>query len=157
MKVKRNTESQLIIANIPWLIGSFLVIFILIFVGIGLGMVFSGEWAGLIFVLAGGGVGALCFIAFVRRMQMIFDRPSDTILIRRRSVFGYSQTRLKLSELDRVTIETSTTSKGARVTRPTMIMTDKTRIPIVAAYTNTGGPERIRDAITDWLSQIPNA
>jgi len=86
MKVTRNTPQQLIIANSPWLIGLLLTGFILIFVAVGLFLLSEGVWAGLVFAVFGGGIGFGAFAAFVRRVQLILDRPSDTITLRARSV-----------------------------------------------------------------------
>lgn len=152
MSVKRNTPDQLIVADIPWIMGIGLVAFILIFVGIGLSMVVSGEWMGLMFIFVGGGVGALCFIGFVRRVQVIFDRPSDRIIIRRRSVFGYSEDTHHLSELKGVTLEESRSSKGTLMYRPTLLMNGD-RVPIVESYTNTSGPQKLASAVEDWLDR----
>lgn len=150
MSVKRNTPDQLIVADIPWFLGVGLTVFILIFVGVGLSIIASGDWMGLMFIVIGGGVGAICFIGFVRRVQVIFDRLSDRIIIRRRSVFGYSEDTHPLSELKGVTLEESRGSKGTLMYRPTLLMNGD-RVPIVESYTNTRGPQKLASAIEDWL------
>ncbi|NNE79151.1 MAG: hypothetical protein HKN18_02665 [Silicimonas sp.] len=85
MKVVRNTPDQLIVADIPWMIGIFTVIFILIFSYIGLS---EGNLSGLFFALVGIAAGALAFVVFVRRTQVILDRPKNRLLLRSRSVLG---------------------------------------------------------------------
>ncbi len=150
----RNTPNQLIIADVPWLIGAMLIAFILIFVGAGFAMLADGEWWGILFGLFGGGMGAIAFVLFVRRVQIIFDRANDSIVVRRRSVFGYSQAKLKLSDLDRAILEHSTNSDGDHVERPTLVFGGGPKaghFPIVDAYTNTGGPKRLVNAVNDWL------
>ncbi len=151
MSVKRNTPDQLIVADIPWVMGVLLIAFILIFVGVGLSLVISGEWMGLMFVVLGGGIGAIAFVAFVRRVQMIFDRPTDRIIHRRRSVFGYSEDIHPLSELKGVTLETSYSRKGGTMYRPTLLLNGD-RVPIVQSYTNTRGPKKLADAIEAWIA-----
>ena len=158
MKVTRDTPQQLIIANSPWLIGIFLIGFILIFVAVGLLLLSEGIWAGLLFSLVGGGLGFGAFAAFVRRVQLILDRPSDTITIRVRSLFGFSEVQHSLSNLSRAVLETTTSSKGNTLYRPTLIL-DKGMSagshPVVHAYANTTGPRRMVDAINSWLSIGP--
>ncbi len=154
MKVTRNTPDQLIIDDIPWLIGIFLIVFTLIFVTIGLFLLSEVLLFGLAFGLIGGGVGFGAFTAFVRRVQLILNRPLDSITIRTRSLFGYCEVRHDLSSLSRAVLETTTSSKGATLYRPTLML-DKGMSagahPIVTSYTNTGGPRRMVDAINRWL------
>jgi len=154
MKVTRNTPQQLIIANSPWLIGLLLTGFILIFVAVGLFLLSEGVWAGLVFAVFGGGIGFGAFAAFVRRVQLILDRPSDTITLRARSLFGYSEVQHKLSSLSRADLESTTSSKGTTLYRPTLILDQGMSAgahPIIQAFTNTSGPGRVVDAINNWL------
>jgi hypothetical protein len=164
MRITRDTPEQLIIANTPWLIGIMLILFILVFIGAGL-LVASGEqgdlWFGVLFGSLGGGIGIVAFCAFVRRVQIIFDRVAGKIFIRRQSVFGYSSEDHPLDQLSHVEIEQTTTLRDGRSStlyRPTLVLTagpaapgSKTRIPIVAAYTNGAGSDRIARAVNNWL------
>lgn len=154
MKVTRKTVDQLIIADIPWLIGIFISLLILVFVGIGLSIVIDGELMGFFFVAIGSLVGGICFVAFVRRTQVILNRTTDKITIRQRSVFGFRENFYVLSELDRAELEDTTDSDGDTMYRPTLVFSShgsSKRTPIVSSYTNTSGPGRIVDAINDWL------
>ncbi len=160
MKVTRNTPNQLILSDTPWFIGIMLVFFILAFVGAGLFMISEGGeniWFGILFALFGGGLGFGAFCAFVRRVQVILDRPTNSILIRRQSVFGYDTVEHKLSNLSHAEIETttSTSDKGtSKMHRPVLVL-DKGmsagRHPIVEAYVSGHGSHRMVDVINDWL------
>lgn len=153
MKITRNTPEQLIVANVPWIIGVGLIVFILVFVGIGLSMVISGELWGLFFGLFGGGMGALFFVLMVRRTQVIFDRGSGHITIRTRSVFGFSETRRELAHLARAELERSR-GKNGDVYRPVLIFQRRgaeTPLPLVQVATNFGGHGRVVEAINAWL------
>ena len=155
MKITRNTPDQLIVANVPWVLGTAMILFILIFVGTGLGLVFSGEWFGIFFALIGGGLGFAAFAAFVQRVQVIFDVTSDAIIMRRRSVFGYQQVQHKLSDLEAAELEETTGSKGGRMYRPVLVLKSgmsKGRHPVIESYTNTRGPRRMVEAINSWLA-----
>jgi len=156
MKVTRNTPDQLIVADVPWVLGLAMVMFILIFVGIGLGLVFTGEWFGMFFAVVGGGLGFGAFAAFVQRVQVIFDVTSDAIIMRRRSLFGYKQVQHKLSDLQAAELEETTGSKGGRMYRPVLVLKSgmsKGRHPVIHSYTNTGGPRRMVEAINSWLAR----
>ena len=158
MKVTRNTPDQLIVADVPWLIGLMLILFIMVFVGAGLALVLDGELFGLLFVLGGGGIGLVAFAAFVRRVQVILDRPTDSITIRSRTLFGYSQVQHQLSNLSRAVLESTMSSKGNTLHRPTLVLTKGMSAgnhPIVAAYSNTGGAGRVVTAINNWLDAAP--
>ena len=155
MKVTRNTTDQLIIAYVPWLMSILLSVFILIFVAVGLSLMFQGELVGLLFAVFGGGIGGLCFVVFVRRVQVIFDRPSQTFTLRRRTVFGYKEKSRPLDDVDRALVEHTTNSDGQRLDRPTVVMHDgagDTRVPIVTAYSNMSHSGDIVEAINQWLS-----
>ncbi|MEW2912571.1 hypothetical protein [Leisingera sp. JC11] len=160
MKITRNTPEQLILSDTPWLIGIMLAVFILVFAGAGLGMLSQGGdlvLPGLVFALVGGGMGALAFCLFVRRVQVILDRPGGSILIRRQSVFGYSRVEHRLADLSHAEVE-STTSHGKGGTRtlyrPVLVLDggmSAGRHPVVEAYTSGRGAERLSDAINAWL------
>lgn len=158
MHVTRNTPDQLIVADTPWVIGVLLILFVLVFVGPGLLIAADGIWQGWIFVIAGVGMGVIALGVFVRRMQLILDRPSGTITIRRRSIFGFSEITHELSNLSKVKIETTTGSKGRRLFRPTLVLTQGMSAgdhPIVQAYTNSGSSQRVADAVNEWLGIVP--
>ncbi|WP_170550826.1 hypothetical protein [Ruegeria atlantica] len=160
MKVTRNTPNQLILSDTPWFIGITLVLFILIFVGLGLFLMTEGGKAilfGLIFALGGGGLGFGAFCAFVRRVQVILDRDKDSIVIRRHSVFGYDAVEHMLSNLSHAEIETtiSRSNKGSSTLYRPVLILDKGmsagRHPIVEAYSSGRGAHRLVDAVNEWL------
>lgn len=155
MHVTRNTPDQLIIADTPWVIGILLIFFVLIFVGSGFWIVSDGVWQGWIFAIAGSGMGIIAFGVFVRRMQLILDRPMGTIIIRRRSIFGFSEITHLLSNLSEVKIETTTGSKGRHLFRPTLVLNQGMSTgdhPIIQAYTDSGDSQRVADAVNSWLA-----
>lgn len=154
MKVIRNTPQQLIVANKPWLIGSALILFILLFVGAGLMVATEEPMFGIPFGLFGGGIGAVCFVAFVRRVQVIFDCPSNLITIRTRSLYAYNEETFPLQKLHKAVLETtiSSTNNGNASTmyRPSLDI-GGTLHPMVTSYTNTRGPARLVNAVNRWL------
>ncbi|WP_299083583.1 hypothetical protein [uncultured Ruegeria sp.] len=159
MKVTRNTPDQLILSNTPWLIGIMLAIFILCFVGAGLFMATEGSegvWFGIIFALFGGGLGFGAFCVFVRRVQVILDRKSNSILIRRQSLFGYDSVEHELSNLSHAEVETTTSTRDrttSKMHRPVLILEkgmSAGRHPIVEAYVSGRGAQRMVDAVNAW-------
>lgn len=162
MKITRETQDQLILSDVPWLIGLMLIVFIVIFVGAGLFMVEGGNWVGLPLALVGGALGFGAFAGFVRRVQVIFDRPAGRITIRARSVFGYAEVIHDLSHLSEAALESSASSKGNTLYRPVLVLNggmSAGRHPMVQTFTNTRGPVRAVEAVNRWLEsgRHPNA
>ncbi|MBO9410879.1 MULTISPECIES: hypothetical protein [unclassified Ruegeria] len=160
MKVTRNTPNQLILSNTPWFIGISLIFFILAFVGAGLFMATDGGEGilfGLFFAVFGGGMGIGAFCVFVRRVQVILDRPSNSVLIRRQSVFGYDTVEHELRNLSHAEVETTTSTRDrttSKMHRPVLILEkgmSAGRHPIVEAYVSGHGAQRLVDAVNNWL------
>ncbi|KAE9628983.1 hypothetical protein [Parasedimentitalea maritima] len=158
MKITRNTPQQLIIANKPWLIGIALILFILAFVGAGLLVATEEPLFGIPFGLFGGGIGAVCFVAFVRRVQVIFDCASNLITIRKQSLYAYSEETHPLSQLNKAVLETTVSSmnngNASTMYRPSLDI-GGTLHPMVTSYTNTRGPARLVNAVNKWLKAAP--
>ncbi|NIZ62545.1 hypothetical protein DL239_16355 [Sedimentitalea sp. CY04] len=158
MKVVRNTPEQLIVANKPWLIGIALILFILAFVGAGLLVATEEPLFGIPFALFGGGIGAACFVAFVRRVQVIFDCGSNLITIRTQSLYTYREDTHPLSQLNKAVLETTVSSmnnsNANTLYRPSLDI-GGTLHPMVVSYTNTRGPARLVNAVNKWLQAAP--
>lgn len=160
MEVIRNTPDQLILANRPWPLAGAISLLILIFAAAGLMIGAEAPWFGALFGGTGVLLGAAAFAAFVRRKQVILDKASGTILIRRRSVFGYAEAKLPLHSLTGAELQTtrSATPDGRSSTlyRPVLMVREGPH-PIEKSYTATKGPQRLVDAVNNWLkrSQTP--
>jgi hypothetical protein len=163
MKITRKTPEQLILERMPWLLGSAFIAAILIFDGIGLTMLSYGgdlymKLMGGGFILLGTALGGMMFCVFVRRVQVILDRPGDRILIRRQSVFGFSKVEHPLADLSHAEVEstTSTDEDGRTMLlyRPVLVLASGMsagRHPLVEAYFSGGGSDLVADAINAWL------
>jgi hypothetical protein len=158
MKVIRNTPQQLIVANKPWLTGIALILFILAFVGAGLLVATEEPLFGIPFALFGGGIGAVCFVAFVRRVQVILDCTSNLITIRTQSLYAYSEETHPLSQLNKAVLETTNSSlkhgNNSPMYRPSLDIGGSLH-PMVESYTNTGGPARLVNAVNTWIKAAP--
>lgn len=155
MHVVRDTSDQLILANRPLVLGAGLALFILAFAAAGLLIAMEEPWFGLLFGGTGVLLGAAAFAAFVRRTQVILDRASGRILIRRRSVFGYCEEELPLHRLTGAELETTVSASNGRSTtlyRP-VLMVGAGPHPIVKSYSSTSGPQRLVDAVNRWLDR----
>ena len=153
MKITRNLPEQLILDHTPWLFSLLFGGMAFLFFGIGLALMMSGEFFGLIFALAGGGIGGLVFFMIARRVQLILDAQSGQITLRRRTLLGYSEETHALADLREALLEETTTSKGGRTYRPSLYLTGMSEgiHPVLKVYTNTGGPRQAVNAINTWL------
>jgi len=153
MKIARNIPEQLILDYTPWLMSLGMLVFTMVFVFIGMGVVLSGDMFGLIFVLGGGGVGFAVFAVFAQRVQIILDRASNVLTLRRRSLFGYHQEEHSLSDVSHAILETTRSSKGSTLYRPSLVLTGMSAgtHPIVKAYGNGRSPSRTVQIINEWL------
>jgi len=156
MQVIRQNPDQLILENRPWLIGSFLIVFIIAFVAGGLAAISVGEVImGFAFVILGGGAGLLSFVLFVRRVQVTFDRPGSSIRFRRKSVFGSSDVTHDLKHLDRAVVESSYSGDSGATHRCAIILSGGMSAgvhPLTMAYSSGPGAQRAADAINTWCA-----
>ena len=160
MRIKRNTADVFIAEEVPWLIAIMLVLFIFAFVAPGVAMAFDGVWQGLLFALAGGGMGFAALCVFVERLQVILDRRSGLITLRRRTVLKYDQQQVPLSAFVRAETDETTSRKDGRTRqlyRPTLVLADEggeALYPVTQVYSSGGSADRLVKAINRWHAQL---
>lgn len=155
MKITSDTHDLLVIDDRPLLLGIALSIFILIFVGVGLAVLLDGVWAGLIFIIVGGGLGLGAFWAFVERVQVVFHRPEAWVEFRRRNIFGGQRVRHGLNEIDHAEVEETSSSEGGSLWRVVLVIAEGQsmgRHPVTLAFSNGSEHHVIADAINRWLA-----
>lgn len=156
MKVLTDTPDLLIVEDRPVLIAVLLIVFTLIFVGVGLALLMAGEWFGLLFALGGGGAGFVAFWGFVRRVQVVFHRPERYVEFRRRNMFNDSSVRHGLEEIERAEVEETYTSEGSHAYRVVLVVPQGQsagRHPITVAYSSGTAHLRVAEAINSWLER----
>ena len=149
------SPERLIASYVPWTTGIGITLGILLFVGLGMMTMSISAWLGIPIMIMGGGLGVGAFLALVQKVQVIFDRPNDAILLRTRSVFGFREETHRLSGLKEVIVEEKRNSDGARLFRAVMVFDegpDDGQVPIVDSYTNDGTPKKLAHDITRWLA-----
>ncbi len=156
MEVVRNTPEKLIIGDSPWATAIGLIVFVVILFGAGLMLWQNAAWLSVLFFLIGVVVGFIGFVIFVNRVQVIFLRPENRLLIRRRSIFGKSATEHDLSQLTGAVAEEfiSNSLRGRKLYRPTLVFQrngEEVRIPVVEVYSNERGVQVLVDAINEWI------
>jgi hypothetical protein len=151
MKVIRNTPHQLILDSKPWLAGIIVIVVILVSLGVGLAAVLDGEFIfGLVFMVAGGGIGGLCFAMIIRRNQLILDRSRNLIEMRRRTMFGMKTRDFDLRDLTEAITQSSRSNEGADTHR-LALMIDGHAEPFTDVYTSGKGADRAAEVVNNWL------
>lgn len=154
MKVTTDTPELLIVESRPVFLAIGLVVFILLFVGIGFAVMAAGEWWGIVFPVFGGGLGLVGLWAFVRRVQVVFHRPDAYVELRRRNLFGASRVRYGLAEIDHAEIEESHSSESGTTYRVVLVIErgqSTGRHPLTLAYSSGAGHQIAADTINRWL------
>jgi hypothetical protein len=151
MKTHTNTPDLLVLDHKPWLLSLSMLVGLLIFLGVGSTALMQGE---VLFGLMFSGIGTLawggCFLAFSKRVQLIFDARAGQIVKRKRSFFGYAQDVYPLDALCGAELE-ETRRDGSSMYRPVLVMTGQPNLPVVSYYTNGSGPRRTTEAVNLWL------
>ncbi|WP_415921758.1 hypothetical protein [Tateyamaria sp. SN6-1] len=166
MKIKRDTEDQLILEHTPWLISIMLVVMMVTSVGMGGMFALMGLSEGIaiftIMGLAAPVVGiAMCTFAmriFVKRTQVILDRGPNTLTVRTRGMQGYDEIIHDLSHLSHAILETSRSNEGQQMTRPAIVLTggmSEGTHPLVTSFVSGFGPKKAVDAINRWANRAP--
>ncbi len=165
MKVKTNTPDLLIASDIPWLMAIMLMFFTLTFAAIGL-LTLTQHWAGLIFLFVGGGLGLGAMAVFVERLQVILDARAQTLTVRSRTIFRYSETVIPLDHVLRAETETGRSNSRNGVNSPqslsrvTFIIRvgsgtgTTTTLPLTPVMSSGKGAATVTHAVNDWLKAL---
>ncbi|MGC1495797.1 MAG: hypothetical protein WA790_08310 [Sulfitobacter sp.] len=154
MKVTRNTPDQLIVENNPIWLAVFVSSFALIFIVAGIFTVQSETFVGVAFIIGGLVIGSVFNIVFIRRTQVILDRPRNLVELRRKSLLGFKRRTWELGHLERADVQTSR-SDDSDTHRAVLVFSDGMDAgihPITVVYTSGSGADRAASAINSWLA-----
>ena len=156
MKITRDHPDQLILEKRPWLFVTFLIVFMLIFMALGLPTAIYGNMIGLLFVLGGVIIPGIAFVTFVRRTMVVFDRPANSIEIRRKSILGITQDIYKISDLIGAIVTTvDDHNYNSKTSRCELEMKNGTNLPLALIYTGGSGARRTAEKVNAWLCACP--
>ncbi len=155
MRIVEETPDRLVLEERPWLLGIILTISILVFCALAFGLAGTSLWLGLGFAVATA-VFALAFIAFVRRVIAIFDRPARAVVLRTASLLGQREQTIVLTDITCAEVETSrsTSSSGGKlsgVTHRTVLRTSGGPVPMTEVFSSGSGAARNAAIINRWL------
>ena len=105
MRITETSPIRLTLEDRPWLIGSILAVAIMFFLLLALAVWADAPWLGLAFVLGAALFGG-AFVAFVRRVIVIFDRDAGAVVIRTASLLGQTEQTHPLAGITQASVET---------------------------------------------------
>lgn len=162
MRLVEDTPGRLVLEDRPWILGSILAVAILFFTMLALGLGQANLWLGL-----GMGLGAVlfgaAFVAFVRRVIVIFDRDAGAVVIRTASVLGQSQATHPLRDISGAGVETtvnrSTSTNGSRLasnseTHRCVLHLAAQTVPLTEVSSSGDGAARTAEVINRWLAAL---
>jgi hypothetical protein len=164
MKVTRNTPDQLIIENNPWLFGILLALIAFVFTCMGLLILASGAiFPGIAFLVVGLLITSVGTFVFIRRVQVIFDRPNNLLEIRRKSVSGMDVVKHELSDFSHAVVQRNRMrSANGQPRQPAyraVLVLDKGMSagdhPVTQMYHTGSGADRMAEAINTWHGVDP--
>jgi hypothetical protein len=157
MRIVEATQDRLTLDERPWVLGGILIAVILFMLFLALATFADAPWLGLGMAL-GAGLFGLCFVIFVRRVIVIFDRPAGAVVIRSASLLGQTETTLPLAGIRGAGVETrvsssSSSSGGRSQTHRTVLQFHDGAEPHPLTQIHSGGQgaDRAAQAINIWL------
>lgn len=153
MKVIHLSDRLLVLEDKPWFIGIFMIVFGLMFIAASMALIGEGKVLGGIFMgLVGGGVPFLIGALMVKRVRLIFDRQAGQLTRISRSVRGLTQSDYALDRLVEAKVGVSYDSDGNTYRTELHLKDPPEIVPFTSYYTSGRKPDRMVEAINDWLT-----
>ena len=144
----------LIIEKRPWIIGG---IFLAVLIGLfywAMTSLFKGQVEETALALLIGAFVLVFAWIFVRRVQLILNGVDGTVILRKRTMRGYSSIDFELPDLNRAIVESIEVDDGSMAYRMVLHVSggmDAGTYPFTDTYYSGGGADRAAKAVNDWL------
>lgn len=164
MRILESSPRRLILEDRPWALGIILTLAILLPLLLALATWRESPWLAFAMGLVASLFG-IAFVAFVRRVIVIFDRDAGAVVIRTASLTGQTESTHALPGISHAGVETSinrsTSSSGSssgvstsRTHRTVLNVAGKV-VPLTEVHSAGDGAERMAAAINTWLAKDP--
>ncbi|WP_135448328.1 MULTISPECIES: hypothetical protein [Tabrizicola] len=159
MRIAEITPDRLTLDSRPWALGLILILAILFFLGVALFTLRDEPWLAFGMTLGAALMGVM-FVIFVRRVLVIFDRPTGVVVIRTATLLGRAHRSLRLADIMAAGVETTLShsstdaSSGSTATythRP-ILKTTTGDVPLTQIHSSGDGAARTAEAINRWLA-----
>lgn len=160
MRVLDSSPTRLTLEDRPMLLGIILAVVIVFLLFLAIATLGESLWVAFAVILMAA-LFAGAFVIFVRRVNVVLDRDTDTVVILTSSLLGKTETTHALGQVSRASVETSisrSTSSGGRRgttsrTHRTVLHIGAETVPLTQIYSGGDGAERAATAINTWLGQ----
>ena len=153
MRISRDIPSQLIVEHRPMLLATVITFGSILICAFGYGTLAHDQIWGVAYLLMGLGF-TVAFWLGIERVQIIFDKSSDALTFRSRSILrGYRSETFALSEVSCARLERQL-YKDREAFRPIVVMHSFER-PIIRYAVFGQKSARAVDAINRWLDSAP--
>lgn len=159
MRIRQDTPDRLVLEDRPWLLGSILAAVTLGLGALALTLGADSLWRGF-----GLGLGAALFgagfVAFVRRVIVIFDRGAGAVVIRSVGLLGQTEATHPLTAITYARVQTavnrstSQTGKLASTSETHRVVLDLhgSTLPLTQVYSGGPGAAACAAAVNRWLA-----
>lgn len=160
MRILESSPRRLILEDRPWALGIVLTLAILLPLLLALATWRESLWLAFAMGLVASLFG-IAFVAFVRRVIVIFDRDAGAVVIRTASLMGQTESTHALPGISHAGVETSinrsTSSSGVPTSRThrTVLHVAGKVVPLTEVHSAGDGAERMAAAINTWLAKDP--
>ncbi len=159
MHVVSSSPQRLILEDRPWVLGIILTLAILFPLLLALATWRDAPWLAVAMGLVAAMFGA-AFVAFVRRVIVIFDRDAGTVVIRSASLMGQTETTLALADITQAEVETvvsrstksTNTSGSTSETHRTVLHVADAVVPLSDVHTAGDSALLTAATINLWLA-----
>ncbi|MCU0902245.1 MAG: hypothetical protein MUE83_00015 [Tabrizicola sp.] len=153
MRVIHRSDTLLVLEDRPWFIGIFMIAMALVFLAASMALISEGLVLGGVFMgLLGGGVPVLIGALMVRRVRLTFDRQAGRLIRTSRSVSGLQRGEYALDRLVEAKVGVSYDSDGNTYRTELSLRDPPETVPFTSYYTSGKKPDRMTEAINDWLT-----
>lgn len=159
MRIVETSPRRLVLEDRPWVLGIILTLAILFPLLLALTTWRDAPWLAFAMWLVAALFG-VAFVAFVRRVIVIFDRDAGTVVIRTASLMGQSETTHALADISQADVETmisrsSGSSGGSGTiseTHRTVLHVSGNVVPLTQAHTAGDSAKLMAATINLWLA-----
>ncbi len=155
MHIKLDTPERLVLTDRPMVLAISLSTVLVILIGFAMAAAAQGEGTVAAILLAVTAVVAGIAAVFIRRCDLILDRPSATVHLHSSTLLGKSWLNWPLSDVTGATVQSSRNEDSGITHRPALTLTNGLTHPLTPVYTSGQGANRTVAAIQRWLTGAP--
>ncbi|TAG12356.1 MAG: hypothetical protein EAZ40_15805 [Rhodobacterales bacterium] len=153
MRIRVNTPDRLVITDRPIVLAVMLGAVLLAMIGFALAAAAAGAWVGAAILLFGAAVIGGITAVFIRRSDLILDRPSGQAHLHSSTLLGKTWHSWPLAEVTGAIVQSNHGGEDSGMTyRPALLLSGGRAQELTPVYTSGKGAARAVAAIEGWLT-----